>query len=641
MLLSLFASKLTIAIDNGYGVTPPRGWRSWNQFAALNNDTVMRAQMRAVADKSRNVHGKPTSLADLGFSWISMDDGWQKCNCSTPGSPDAGLPQCPNCKATGACSWHDPTTGAPLVDIRKFPNMSDLVAYGHGLGLKVGGYMNNCICMEGGDPPMGKHCTGVPHYENDVKFLVDNKFDGVKIDNCGPAHNVTRWAELLNASGRPMRIESCHTFHPNNNTPSGWPNFPVWDPRSSEKDHTCPMNLYRSGGDIAPSFDSAIGEMYAMVQYSDRPDPFNHPGCWSYPDMQEIGNFKGAEPLRSDEEHSHWGLWCISSSPLVLGTDLSNATIMDRIWPTISNPEALAVNDAWFEKPGTLVRSYLSTGNAVTYTADHAPCNAIPPSAIAKGWSLDVESGALSIAAPVTGTAAAVDYSYTPRTLCLGTLLAPSGQKLQYDGCPPPTTHFPSHGCGVLLGECASIKGKWAHNVSRGTLAFNASNAKATDKPKCLNAKPSKPVGGFYGGPMPQSTAMGGCKTTPDGVSTFAFSKNGELIAGTGECVIARPLYGPQLWAKPVGKSKIAAFVLNLIVDAQSFALPLADVPGLTACSVGTYGVRDVWNQKDLPDVPAVKGASIAMELRGHQSSFYIITDCVGRRGGEGEGSRA
>jgi hypothetical protein len=39
MLLSLFASKLTIAIDNGYGVTPPRGWRSWNQFAALKKVT--------------------------------------------------------------------------------------------------------------------------------------------------------------------------------------------------------------------------------------------------------------------------------------------------------------------------------------------------------------------------------------------------------------------------------------------------------------------------------------------------------------------------------------------------------------------------------------------------------------------------
>lgn len=45
--------------------------------------------------------------------------------------------------------------------------------------------MNNCVCMEGGDPPMGNHCNGETHYQQDVDFLVENGFDGVKIDNCG------------------------------------------------------------------------------------------------------------------------------------------------------------------------------------------------------------------------------------------------------------------------------------------------------------------------------------------------------------------------------------------------------------------------------------------------------------------------
>ena len=38
---------------------------------------------------------------------------------------------------------------------------------------------------------------------------------GVKIDNCGASHNVTLWAELFNQTGKAIRIESCHTFHPN------------------------------------------------------------------------------------------------------------------------------------------------------------------------------------------------------------------------------------------------------------------------------------------------------------------------------------------------------------------------------------------------------------------------------------------
>eukprot|EP01051_Picozoa_sp_SAG22_P017160 SAG22_NODE_2581_length_2419_cov_1.480603_3_plen_72_part_00 len=61
------------------------------------------------------------------------------------------------------------------------------------------------------------------------------------------------------------------------------------------------------------------------MQYNDRPDPFSHPGCWAYPDMQEIGNYNGPDPLRTDEEKTHWALWVIISSPLILGLDMSIA----------------------------------------------------------------------------------------------------------------------------------------------------------------------------------------------------------------------------------------------------------------------------------------------------------------------------
>ena len=602
-----------LAIDNGYGITPPRGWRSWNLFHALNNDTVMRAQMKAVADTSRGV-----SLASLGFGWVSMDDGWQKCNCSTAGSPDASLPKCGNCKSGvgGACSWHD-KDGNPVVDRRKFPNMSDLVAYGHSLGLKVGGYMNNCICMEGGDPPMGQHCTGVPHYENDVAWLVQNKFDGVKIDNCGPAHNMTKWAKLLNESGRHVRIESCHTFHPNNHTPSGWPNFPVWDPLSKEKDHTCPMNLYRTGGDISPNFASVIGEMYAMVQYSDRSDPFNHPGCWAYPDMSEIGNFNGPDPLRSDEERSHWGLWCVTSSPLILGTDLSNAAILDRIWPVVSNKEALAINDAWFGHPGTLIRSYWAAPSS-GFVADYMPCDDVPQGALADDWSLNTD-GHLTLT---------VSHN---ESLCLSTDLGPTGQKMMYDGCPPPTTHYPAHACGVMLRPCEGVQGRWT--LTDGLLAFNTSTGGRHGALRCLAAKPSRPVGGFYGGPVSRSTVAGGCPSPRNAPNTSTFALDaGRLRVGSGACVVARPLYGAQLWAKPLGGGKVAVLVLNLLTDDIGFSLPMGDVPGLTApdrcAGHASYAVRDVWMQKNLPSVPA-STARLAMELRGHQSHFLVIGNCA------------
>ena len=42
------------------------------------------------------------------------------------------------------------------------------------------------------------------------------------------------------------------------------------------------------------------------------------------------------------------------SSPLTLSFDLGNATLMDAVWPLITNTEALDVNRGWYGHPGTL-----------------------------------------------------------------------------------------------------------------------------------------------------------------------------------------------------------------------------------------------------------------------------------------------
>eukprot|EP00041_Stephanoeca_diplocostata_P006679 m.91082 g.91082 ORF g.91082 m.91082 type:complete len:157 (+) comp16486_c0_seq3:56-526(+) len=130
-LLWIVGLHRTNAIDNGIGLTPPRGWRSWNAFDCMTNDTIitdahMRAQMIAVLDKSRMVNGVPTSLAELGFDYISMDDGWQQCNCSVRQDLDPALPPCPGLCFGGHCSWHN-ASGQPNVRLDRFPNMKALV----------------------------------------------------------------------------------------------------------------------------------------------------------------------------------------------------------------------------------------------------------------------------------------------------------------------------------------------------------------------------------------------------------------------------------------------------------------------------------------------------------------------------------
>lgn len=70
-----------------------------------------------------------------------------------------------------------------------------------------------------------------------------------------------------------------------------------------------------------------VGEAYGTIEWSDRSYPLSRPGCWAYPDMMQIGNFKGEEPTRSYEEQTHFGLWSIISSPLVLGFDMYVTTL--------------------------------------------------------------------------------------------------------------------------------------------------------------------------------------------------------------------------------------------------------------------------------------------------------------------------
>lgn len=68
--------------------------------------------------------------------------------------------------------------------------------------------------------------------------------------------------------------------------------------------------------------------------------------------MSEVGNL---ESYAADE--AHFGLWVITSSPLILGFDMLDDAKMERVWPIITNQEAIAINQAWFGSPGQLLMS--------------------------------------------------------------------------------------------------------------------------------------------------------------------------------------------------------------------------------------------------------------------------------------------
>ena len=199
------------------------------------------SQMSAIANRSRMVNGAPTSLCDLGYCDVGLDDNWQECGKWGP----------------NGYSFHD-ANGRPIVNQARFPDFIAMTSYAHSLGLTSGWYGNNCICSD--------HCTDPSCYQGDVDAVMDYGFDSIKLDGCGGQRDLDLYASLFNATGKSILIENCHW--------GGTVPNATW----------CPWNYFRSSGDIRASYDAVVGNLQTTIQWAQQ--GLSQPGCWAYPDMR-------------------------------------------------------------------------------------------------------------------------------------------------------------------------------------------------------------------------------------------------------------------------------------------------------------------------------------------------------------------
>lgn len=92
--------------------------------------------------------------------------------------------------------------------------------------------------------------------------------------------------------------------------------------------------------------------------------PLSRPGCWAYPDMMMVGVTVprhsptppiDPNPMTPLEWRTHFAMWAVTSSPLILGFDLTDTARLRAAWPIVANEEALAVSQSWAGHPGFLV----------------------------------------------------------------------------------------------------------------------------------------------------------------------------------------------------------------------------------------------------------------------------------------------
>ena len=125
------------------------------------------------------------SLLSFGYEFVGLDDGWQKCGAGINGS------------------FHT-ASGDPIVDESKSQTWKGWWSR-RILSASAGWYLNNCICNERG---WQARCRLLQR--RDVVAPATSGFDGLKLIHA-PVDNLTRWNELINASGTtPILVENCH-----------------------------------------------------------------------------------------------------------------------------------------------------------------------------------------------------------------------------------------------------------------------------------------------------------------------------------------------------------------------------------------------------------------------------------------------
>ena len=292
-------------------IRPLMGWSSWNTFGVEISEDVILETARAMATNG---------LKDAGYTYVNIDDGF---------------------------FWGHGEDGILRFHPKRFPNgMKPVVDGIHALGLKAGIYSDGgadtCGSMWGGGPD-GKDKGGIGgglygHDAADCKLhFVDLGFDFIKVDYCGglvlKLNEKVRYTEIANAikaTGRTdVRLNICRWAFPG-----------TWAADIAES--------WRTTGDIRANWSSIrriIGENLYLSAYS-------KPGHYNDMDMLEVGQLVGQMKsvfgkhgdtgITPDEEITHFGMWCMLSSPLLIGCDVR--TIPASSKALITNPYILAMN---------------------------------------------------------------------------------------------------------------------------------------------------------------------------------------------------------------------------------------------------------------------------------------------------------
>lgn len=350
------AASAEAAPPPGTTLTPVLGWSSWSFFRHSTDAAVIRAEAKAM---------QTSGLEADGWRFVNLDDFWYQC----PG------PQGPNVDRYGR--W--------VVASAKYPsgpggeNGIEAVAdYVHSLGLKFGIYVTPGIsdqAVKRNTPIEGTpftadsiadkqrqnnyNCggmTGINYNKPGAQAFTDSivdelaswgvdyiKLDGITDRNVA---DIKAWSDAIRQSGRPMQLDVTEGSY----TPALGP---VLDQFATQWEYSSDIEAYGTTGltnyaQVKKRFTTLkLWEpMYGGSQY----DGYNDF------DSVEVGNCNGpvssttpfgtvsypaGDGLTVPARQTVLSLWSLASSPIILGTDLTQLCPSDLA--LITNKAVLAV----------------------------------------------------------------------------------------------------------------------------------------------------------------------------------------------------------------------------------------------------------------------------------------------------------
>lgn len=273
---------------------PMMGWASWNNYRIHINEDIIKSQVDAMY---------ASGLMDAGYSYVNVDDGF-----------------------FGGRNKE----GELLFHRDRFPNGMKLLAkYIHSKGLKAGIYtdagINTCASYWDKDT-IG---TGMGLYGHDEKdltlYLKEWDYDFIKVDWCGGEwlglDEELRYTEIgkkIKAIKPEAKYNVCRWKFPGK-----------WVTQISDS--------WRISGDIDNTFESIL----RIIDLNENLWIYASEGHYNDMDMLQVGR-----GMSYEEDKTHFSMWCMMHSPLLLGNDLT--TMSKETFEIVTNKDIIALNQSSF-----------------------------------------------------------------------------------------------------------------------------------------------------------------------------------------------------------------------------------------------------------------------------------------------------